>query len=47
MNEAGVLGVNRRNTEFIMKLNPRRLYPRVDDKVLTKKLALQAGIAVP
>jgi glutathione synthase/RimK-type ligase-like ATP-grasp enzyme len=47
MNEAGVLGVNRRNTEFIMKLNPRRLYPRVDDKVLTKKLALEAGIAVP
>jgi alpha-L-glutamate ligase-like protein len=47
MNEAGVLGVNRRNTEFIMKLNPRRLYPRVDDKVLTKKLALEAGMAVP
>ena len=47
MNEAGVLGVNRRNAEFIMKLNPRRLYPRVDDKVLTKKLALEAGMAVP
>ncbi len=47
INEAGVLGLNRRNSEFIMKLNPRRLYPRVDDKVLTKKLALEAGMAVP
>jgi len=47
MNEAGVLGLNQRNAEFIMKLNPRRLYPRVDDKVLTKKLALEAGMAVP
>lgn len=47
MNEAGVVGVNRRNAELIMPLNPRRLYPRVDDKVLTKKLALEAGMAVP
>lgn len=47
MTDAGVLGLNRRNAEFIMKLNPRRLYPRVDDKVLTKKLALEAGMPVP
>ena len=47
MNDAGVLGLNLRNAEFIMKLNPRRLYPRVDDKVLTKRLALDAGMAVP
>lgn len=44
---AGVLGLNERNTDFIMRLNPRRLYPRVDDKVLTKELALAAGMAVP
>jgi len=43
----GVLGLNERNADFIMRLNPRRLYPRVDDKVLTKKLALDAGMAVP
>ncbi len=43
----GVLGLNERNADFIMRLNPRRLYPRVDDKVLTKKLALSAGMAVP
>ncbi len=45
--EAGVLGVNQRNCEYIARLNPRRLYPRVDDKLLTKTLALEAGMAVP
>ncbi len=43
----GVLGLNERNADFIMRLNPRRLYPRVDDKVLTKELAVKAGMAVP
>lgn len=44
---AGVLGLNERNADFIMRLNPRRLYPRVDDKTLTKEIALAAGMAVP
>ena len=43
----GVLGLNERNCDFIMRLNPRRFYPRVDDKALTKILALDAGMAVP
>ena len=47
LRDAGVLGLNKRNADFIMRLNPRRLYPRVDDKVLTKELALAAGMAVP
>jgi len=47
LREAGVLGVNQRNCDFIMRLNPRSLYPRVDDKVITKGLALAAGMAVP
>jgi alpha-L-glutamate ligase-like protein len=47
LRRAGVLGLNERNSDFIMRLNPRRLYPRVDDKALTKKLALAAGMAVP
>ncbi len=47
LRESGVLGLNERNAEFIMRLNPRRLYPRVDDKALTKELALAAGMAVP
>lgn len=45
--QSGVLGVNQRNADFIMRLNPRRLYPRVDDKLITKTLALEAGMAVP
>ena len=44
---AGVLGLNHRNCDLIMRMNPRRLYPRVDDKVLTKRLSIEAGMAVP
>lgn len=44
---AGVLGMNERNADFIARQNPRRLYPLVDDKLRTKRLAEHAGIAVP
>ena len=47
LKRAGVLGLNKRNSDFIMRLNPRSLYPRVDDKLITKRLALDAGMAVP
>ena len=47
LRQAGVLGLNERNTEFISRRNPRRWYPRVDDKALTKELAIGAGMAVP
>lgn len=47
LRENGVLGLNERNADFIMRLNPRRYFPRVDDKALTKELALNAGMAVP
>lgn len=47
LRDKGVLGLNERNADFIMRLNPRRFYPRVDDKALTKELALKAGMAVP
>lgn len=43
----GVMGLNRRNAQLIAPLNPRRYYPLVDDKLRTKELALEAGIAVP
>jgi alpha-L-glutamate ligase-like protein len=43
----GVLGLNRRNGDYISLHNPRRRYPLVDDKVLTKELAVAAGMAVP
>lgn len=45
--EEGVLGLNKRNGDYIMRCNPRHLYPLVDDKLKTKQLALKAGIAVP
>ncbi len=47
LREAGVLGLNERNARFIMALNPRQLYPLVDDKARTKVIALEAGMAVP
>ena len=47
LREAGVLGLNERNADFIMRLNPRKFYPRVDDKALTKVLAMDADMAVP
>ncbi|MDJ0699614.1 MAG: alpha-L-glutamate ligase-like protein [Woeseiaceae bacterium] len=47
LHAAGVIGLNERNAEFIMRLNPRRLYPLVDDKAKTKQIALRAGMAVP
>jgi alpha-L-glutamate ligase-like protein len=43
----GVLGLNERNASFIQRYNERKLYPLVDDKLRTKRLALNAGIAVP
>jgi len=43
----GVLGLNRRNAEYTLRHNLRRLYPLVDDKLTTKQLAQHAGIAVP
>lgn len=47
LRELGVIGINARNGEYVAPCNPRSLYPRVDNKVLTKQLALSAGIAVP
>jgi alpha-L-glutamate ligase-like protein len=43
----GVLAINRRNADYILRYNPRRLYPLVDDKFRTKQLAVENGIAVP
>ncbi len=43
----GILSINRRNSDYVLRYNPRKLYPLVDDKLQTKRLAIQAGIAVP
>jgi alpha-L-glutamate ligase-like protein len=47
LSASGVLGLNKRNGDYIMRYNPRTLYPLVDNKLLTKQLALKAGLAVP
>ncbi len=47
LRERGVLGINRRNAEYVRLWNPRRLYPLVDDKLRTKQLAIAAGMPVP
>jgi alpha-L-glutamate ligase-like protein len=43
----GVLGINARNCQYILRHNPRHLYPLVDDKLATKRLATAAGLPVP
>ena len=43
----GILGMNRRNAEYIMKHNSRAAFPLVDNKVLTKELAQQHGVPTP
>lgn len=43
----GVLSINKRNSDFILNYNQRKHFPLVDDKLKTKQLAIQAGIAVP
>lgn len=43
----GVMGINQRNGDYILKYNDRRNYPVVDDKIITKMRAIQAGIHVP
>ena len=47
LTETGVLGINARNAEYTLRHNPRYLYPLVDDKLRTKKIALKADLAVP
>ena len=47
LKERGVVGLNHRNAKYTLWHNPRHLYPLVDDKLTTKNLAIEAGIAVP
>jgi len=44
---SGVLSLNRRNALYTLPYNRRDRYPLVDDKALTKQLAMKAGVAVP
>ena len=44
---AGVLGLNRRNSAYLLRSNDRSRYPLVDDKLATKRLCADSGIPVP
>lgn len=47
LKQAGVIGLNARNGRYILEYNDRRRYPLVDDKIRTKGLLSERGIAVP
>ena len=47
LQKGGILSINQRNSDYVLRYNRRKLYPLVDDKLKTKRLAIQAGIAVP
>lgn len=47
LKESGILGINRRNLRFVLESNPRRLYPRVDNKLRTKEICEEHGIPIP
>lgn len=46
LREKGIIGMNYRNIELIGRHNSRSKYPLVDNKLKTKKIAEEAGIAV-
>lgn len=43
----GIMGMNRRNIAYISRYNDRSLFPLVDDKLKTKRLALEYGVRTP
>ena len=47
LKELGIVGMNMRNVRYVAENNPRHLYPLVDDKLKTKIVAEEAGLAVP
>lgn len=47
LKRAGVMGLNARNGQYIMRYNQRKFYPLVDDKIRSKKVLQAHAIAVP
>jgi alpha-L-glutamate ligase-like protein len=47
LKEIGLVGLNQRNAEYILMYNQRKFYPRVDDKLITKQMAIEANLPVP
>lgn len=47
LKKRGILGINQRNSDYVLRYNERHRYPLVDNKLKTKHLAIQGNIAVP
>ena len=47
LRQIGMVGIGQRNADYVLLHNPRKFYPRVDDKLITKRLAVEAGLPVP
>ena len=47
LREIGLVGIGGRNANYVLLYNQRKFYPRVDDKLQTKQLAIAAGLPVP
>ena len=47
LKESGILGMNRRNLSYILESNPRKNYPRVDNKLVTKQICEDNDIPSP
>ena len=47
LKELGILGMNRRNAEFILDHNPRSRFPIVDDKLKMRDLCREIGVPTP
>jgi len=43
----GIMGMNQRNSSYIGRYNPRKLYPLVDNKLKTKIIAKEANVTTP
>lgn len=47
MTKDGIMGMNQRNVNYISRYNRRDLYPLVDNKLLTKKIAIKNNVKTP
>lgn len=47
LQQKGILSINKRNSDYVLKYNDRKYFPLVDDKIKTKKIALESKINVP
>ena len=47
LKKKGIMGMNQRNSGYVGRYNPRRLYPLVDNKLKTKIIAREANVTTP